>query len=159
MQSRDYHIEYHRLPKEKRRELLIVSEVKKMIYNEIQRKQKPVDPEKFNMRIVEDSLAEVEAMQFILAMIIDEENRRRNGSTGAGRLGVSGGNQTNQHQYGTKRVAARCRTELLDASPRMSIKVILQALVLYSLPYCILHQACLTMLCVSDYSRMRQECM
>ena len=128
MQSRDYHIEYHRLPKEKRRELLIVSEVKKMIYNEIQRKQKPVDPEKFNMRIVEDSLAEVEAMQFILAMIIDEENRRRNGSTGAGRLGVRC-NQTNQHQYGTKRVPARCRTELLDASPRMSIKVILQALV------------------------------
>ena len=84
MQSRDYSIEYHRLPKEKRRELLIVSEVKKMIYNEIQRKQKPVGPEKFNMRIVEDSLAEVEAMQFILAMIIDEENRRRNGSTGAG---------------------------------------------------------------------------
>ena len=52
-----------------------------MIYNEIQRKQKPVDPEKFNMRIVEDSLAEVEAMQFILAMIIDEENRRRNGQS------------------------------------------------------------------------------
>ena len=33
----------------------------------------------------------------------------------------------NQHQYGTKRIPARCRTELLDASPRMSIKVILQA--------------------------------
>ena len=94
-----------------------------MIYNEIQRKQKPVDPEKFNMRIVEDSLAEVEAMQFILAMIIDEENRRRNGSIGAGRQGVSGGNQTNQHQYGTKHVAARCRPEPLDARPRMSIKL------------------------------------
>jgi len=38
-----------------------------------------VDPEKFNMRIVEDNLAEAEAMQYLLAMIIDEENRRRNG--------------------------------------------------------------------------------
>jgi hypothetical protein len=59
---------------------LTVAEVKKMIYKEIQKKQKQVDPEKFNMRIVEDNLAEdnlaeVEAMQFILAMIIDEENR------------------------------------------------------------------------------------
>ena len=55
-----------------------------MIYKEIQKKQKQVDPEKFNMRIVEDNLAEVEAIQFILTMIIDEENRRRNGSTVAG---------------------------------------------------------------------------
>jgi len=57
---------------------LTVDEVKKMIYKEIEKKQKQVDPEKFNMRIVEDNLAELEAIQFILAMIIDEENRRRN---------------------------------------------------------------------------------
>jgi hypothetical protein len=56
----------------------MVAEVKKMIYKEIEKKQKQVDPEKFNVRIVEDNLTEVEAMQFILAMIIDEENRRRN---------------------------------------------------------------------------------
>jgi hypothetical protein len=56
---------------------LTVGEVKKMIYKEIQKKQKAIDPEKFNTRIVEDNLAEVEAMQFILAMIIDEENRRK----------------------------------------------------------------------------------
>lgn len=56
---------------------LTVDEVKKMIYKEIQNKQKAVDPEKFNMRIVEDNLAEVEAMQQILAMIMDEELRRK----------------------------------------------------------------------------------
>ena len=54
-----------------------MNEVKNMIYKEIQKKQKAVDPAKHNMRIVEDNLAEVEAMQQILAMIIDEENRRR----------------------------------------------------------------------------------
>ena len=48
-----------------------------MIYKEIQKKQKQVDPEKFNMRIVEDNLAEVEATQQILAMIIDEEQLRK----------------------------------------------------------------------------------
>ena len=48
-----------------------------MIYKEIQKKQKQVDPEKFNMRIVEDNLAEVEATQRILAMIVDEEQRRK----------------------------------------------------------------------------------
>ena len=42
----------------------------------IQKKQKQVDPEKFNMQIVEDNLAEVEAMQFILVMTFDKENRR-----------------------------------------------------------------------------------
>ena len=41
-----------------------------MIYKAIQKKQKSVDPEKFNMRIVEDNLAEVEAMQQIYAIII-----------------------------------------------------------------------------------------
>ena len=66
------------LQKQQRKEKeLTVAEVKKMIYKEIQKKQKQVDPEKFNMRIVEDNLAEVEAMQQIHAMIIDEELRRK----------------------------------------------------------------------------------
>ena len=60
-----------------RRKELTVDDIKKMIYKEIQKKQKVVDPEKFNMRIVEDNLAEVETMQFILAMIIDEERLRK----------------------------------------------------------------------------------
>ena len=59
----------------KRNELPV--DIKKMIYKEIQKKQKQVDPEKFNMRIVEDNLAEVEATQQILAMIIDEEQLRK----------------------------------------------------------------------------------
>lgn len=66
-----------RLRKEKPNELLTVSEVKKMIYKEIEKKKKRVDPDKFNTRIVEDSLAEVEAMQQIHAMILDEELRRK----------------------------------------------------------------------------------
>jgi len=48
-----------------------------MIYKEIQKKQKAVDSEKFNMRIVEDNLAEVEAIEQIYAMILDEELRRK----------------------------------------------------------------------------------
>jgi hypothetical protein len=52
------------LAKTKEKELT-VNEVKDMIYKVIQKKQKAVDPEKFNMRIVEDNLAEVEAMQQI----------------------------------------------------------------------------------------------
>lgn len=56
---------------------LTVDEVKKMIYKEIEKKKKAVDPGKFNMRIVEDTLAELEAMQQILAMIMDEEIRRK----------------------------------------------------------------------------------
>ena len=48
-----------------------------MIYKAIQKKQKSVDQEKFNMRIVEENLAEVEAMEQIYAMILDEENRRK----------------------------------------------------------------------------------
>lgn len=56
---------------------MTVDNIKKMIYKEIEKKQKQVDPEKFNMRIVEDNLAEVEAMQQILAMIIDEEILRK----------------------------------------------------------------------------------
>jgi hypothetical protein len=63
-------------PKPKQKELTI-AEVKKMIYKEIEKKKKAVDPGKFNMRIVEDNLAEVEAMQQILAMIMDEEIRRK----------------------------------------------------------------------------------
>ena len=65
------------LPKEKRKEILTVSEVKKMIYKEIQKKQKTVDPDKFNMRIVEDNLAEVEAMQQILAMTLNGRRTRK----------------------------------------------------------------------------------
>jgi len=65
------------LRKENQKELLTVSEVKEMIYNEIQKKKKRVDPEKFNKRIVEDNLAEVGAMQQIHAMILDEELRRK----------------------------------------------------------------------------------
>jgi hypothetical protein len=49
------------LAKTKEKELT-VNEVKDMIYKAIQKKQKAVDPEKFNTRIVEDNLAEVEAM-------------------------------------------------------------------------------------------------
>ena len=64
------------MPKTKEKELT-VKEVKDMIYKAIQKKQKSVDPEKFNMRILEDNLAEVEAMQQIYAMILDEENRRK----------------------------------------------------------------------------------
>ena len=58
-----------------------------MIYKAIQKKQKAVDPEKFNMRIVEDNLAEVEAMQQIYAMILDEENRRKRGTQPTGKTG------------------------------------------------------------------------
>ncbi len=58
-----------------------------MIYKEIQKKQKQVDPEKFNMRIVEDNLAEVEAMQQIYAMILDEEQRRKRQSAQQLKLG------------------------------------------------------------------------
>jgi hypothetical protein len=65
------------LPKVRRKGELTIKEVKDMIYKEIQKKQKAVDPEKFNTRIVEDNLAEVEAMQQIYAMIIDEELRRK----------------------------------------------------------------------------------
>jgi hypothetical protein len=64
------------LSKPKSKELT-VAEVKKMIYKEIQKKKKSLDPEKFNTRIVEDRLAEEEAMQQIYAMILDEENRRK----------------------------------------------------------------------------------
>jgi len=37
---------------------LTVAEVKKMIYKEIQKKHQQIYPEKFNIRIVEDNLAE-----------------------------------------------------------------------------------------------------
>jgi len=61
---------------QKRKELT-VKDIIKLIYKEIQKKQKTVDPEKFNTRIVEDNMAEVEAMQQIYAMILDEEPRIR----------------------------------------------------------------------------------
>jgi len=64
------------LPTSKSKELT-VAEVKKMIYKEIQQKQKAVDPEKFNTRIVEDNLAEVEVIQQIYAMTLDEENQKK----------------------------------------------------------------------------------
>jgi hypothetical protein len=54
-----------------------VDDIKKMIYKEIQIKQKQVDPDKHNMRIVEDTLTEVETLQFVLAMITDEERLRK----------------------------------------------------------------------------------
>ena len=68
------------MPKPKQKELTI-AEVKKMIYEEIEKKKKAVDPAKSNMRIVEDNLAELEAMQQILAMIMDEEIRRKRQQT------------------------------------------------------------------------------
>lgn len=68
------------MPKPKQKELT-VDEVKKMIYKEIEKKKKAVDPGKFNRRIVEDTLAELEAMQQILAMIMDEEIRRKRQQT------------------------------------------------------------------------------
>jgi hypothetical protein len=64
------------LRNEKQKELLTVSEVKEMIYNEIEKKKR-VDPEKFNKRIVEDNLTEVGAIQQLYAMILDEELRRK----------------------------------------------------------------------------------
>jgi len=42
-----------------------------MIYKEIQEKKESVDPEKFNTRIVEERLAEEEAMEQIYTMILD----------------------------------------------------------------------------------------
>ena len=47
-----------------------------MIYKEIEKKELAGDPKIHNMRIVEDNLTELETMQFILAMITDEERRR-----------------------------------------------------------------------------------
>ena len=60
-----------------------------MIYKAIQKKQKAVDPEKFNMRIVEDNLAEVEAMQQIYAMILDELRRKRDTSNNNGQTTIN----------------------------------------------------------------------
>jgi hypothetical protein len=65
------------LPKQQQKEKeLTIDEVKKMIYKEIQKKQKQVDPAKHNMRIVENNMTELETMQFILSMITDEERLR-----------------------------------------------------------------------------------
>jgi hypothetical protein len=74
---------------------LTVAEIKKMTYKEIQKKKKSVDPEKFNTRIVEDRLAEEEAMQQIYAMILDEELRRkRDNNNGQTTLKPSAGQET-----------------------------------------------------------------
>jgi hypothetical protein len=65
------------LPKQQQKEKeLTIDEVKKMIYKEIQKKQKQVDPAKHNMRIAENNMTELETMQFILSMITDEERLR-----------------------------------------------------------------------------------
>jgi hypothetical protein len=69
------YIQHIELLKTKTKELT-VAEVKKTIYKEIQKKKKLICPEKFNTRIVEDRLAEEEAMKQIYAMILREENRR-----------------------------------------------------------------------------------
>jgi hypothetical protein len=68
---------------------LTVAEIKKMIYEEIEKKRKRVDPAIHNMRIVEDNLAEVEAMQFILAMITDEERLRMRENTVSSKLNLT----------------------------------------------------------------------
>jgi hypothetical protein len=60
------------IPQSKNKTKRNIKEVKDMIYKEIKKKQEQADPEKFNIRIVEDNLAEVEVMQQISAMIIDE---------------------------------------------------------------------------------------
>ncbi|HEY7573070.1 MAG TPA: hypothetical protein VH796_17045 [Nitrososphaeraceae archaeon] len=57
-----------------------------MIYKALQKKQKSIDPEKFNTRIVEDNLAEVEAMQQIYAMILDEELQRKRDNNNNGQM-------------------------------------------------------------------------
>jgi hypothetical protein len=65
------------LPKTKSKEKgLTCDDIKKMIYKAIDKKKTQVDPKIHNMRIVENSLTELETMQFILAMITDEERRR-----------------------------------------------------------------------------------
>jgi hypothetical protein len=55
-------------------------EIKKMICKQIDKKQKEIDPEKHNMRIVEDNLTELETIQFILSMITDEKRLRERAS-------------------------------------------------------------------------------
>jgi hypothetical protein len=71
-------LQHTELPKSKTRtKELTVAEVKKMIYKEIQKKKKSVDPEKFDTRIVENRLAEEEAMEQKCAVILDEELRRK----------------------------------------------------------------------------------
>lgn len=61
---------------QKRKELT-VDDIKKMIYKEIEKKQKQLDPDKHNMRIMEDNLTEVETLQFVLTMVMDEERLRK----------------------------------------------------------------------------------
>ena len=64
------------MPKTKSKEKgLTCDEIKKMICKEIDKKKTEVDPKIHNMRIVEDNLTQLEMMQFIFAMITDEERR------------------------------------------------------------------------------------
>jgi hypothetical protein len=59
-----------------------------MIYKDIQKKQKHVDPEKFNTRIVEDNSAEADPIQ-TLAMIMDETKKKEtNGPTNEAGIGL-----------------------------------------------------------------------
>ena len=73
-----------------------------MIYKAIQKKQKLVDPEKFNIRVVEDNLAEVEAMQQICAMILDEEIRRKRDKDNSNNIGQTTLKPTTGHQIKIK---------------------------------------------------------
>ena len=72
---------------------LTVAEIKKMTYKEIQKKKKSVDPEKFNTRVVEDRLAEEEAMEQIYAMILDDLWRKRYSNNGQTALRPSAGQE------------------------------------------------------------------
>jgi hypothetical protein len=70
------------LPNTKTKEKdLTVKEVKNIIYKQFRRSKSPSIQKKFNTRIVEDNLAEVEAMQQIHAMILDEVIRRKRDSS------------------------------------------------------------------------------
>ena len=44
----------------------------KIIYKQIEKKQREIDPEKHNIRLVEDNLTELETMQFIISIITDK---------------------------------------------------------------------------------------
>ena len=56
------------MSKQKEKEL-IVGAVQNMIYRQVIKKEKHVDPTKYNMPLLEDNLIEVQAMQFILMII------------------------------------------------------------------------------------------
>ncbi len=56
------------MSKQKEKELTVWA-VKNMIYRQVIKKEKHVDPPKYNMQLLEDNLIEVKAMQFILMII------------------------------------------------------------------------------------------